>query len=224
MASLLRSAVRRPQLLRVAQRNLCAPVVPLVDEVRADLTMMKEKIELKTQVGYTPEAFSAALAAGTVDASLLSQTMDFSDEARKMVMKLNMECASMAKDMATETSIDLASDPKLAGVDPAIVAKVQSILGSELEAAMKENDSSTEIGNLQKEISALFSGSDGLFELASKEEKAAEAGMLQCIADMEKLEVDVQGVSNVTIGEILDREPELRAEIEEEIKNNVWAP
>ena len=64
----------------------------------------------------------------------------------------------------------------------------------------------------------------GLFEMASKEEKASEAGMLQCIADMEKLQVDVAGVANVTIGEILEREPELRAEIEEEIKNNVWAP
>lgn len=61
----------------------------------------------------------------------------------------------------------------------------------------------------------------GLLEHASKEEKAAEAGLLQCIADMEKLEVDVQGVADVTIGEILEREPELRAEIEEELKNNV---
>ena len=51
-----------------------------------------------------------------------------------------------------------------------------------------------------------------------------EAGLLQCIVDMEKLEVDEQGVADVTIGEILDSEPELRAEIEEEIKNNVWAP
>ena len=64
----------------------------------------------------------------------------------------------------------------------------------------------------------------GLLEAASKEEKAAEAGLLQCIADMEKIELDVTGVADVTIGEILDREPELRAEIEEEIKNNIWAP
>ena len=62
------------------------------------------------------------------------------------------------------------------------------------------------------------------FELASKEEKAAEATLLECVAEMEKLSVDADGISEVTIAEILEREPELRAEIEEEIRNNVWAP
>lgn len=48
--------------------------------------------------------------------------------------------------------------------------------------------------------------------------------MANIIAEMEKLQLDVEGIKNVTIAEILEREPELRAEIEEEIKNNVWAP
>ena len=61
-------------------------------------------------------------------------------------------------------------------------------------------------------------------EIGKKEELAAEAGMLQSVAELEKLEVDVVSVSTVTIAEILEREPELRAKIEDEIKNNVWAP
>ena len=64
----------------------------------------------------------------------------------------------------------------------------------------------------------------GLMEIGKKEELAAEAGMLQSVAELEKLEVDVVSVSTVTIAEILEREPELRAKIEDEIKNNVWAP
>ena len=75
-----------------------------------------------------------------------------------------------------------------------------------------------------KQWNAAVEGKDGLLELAAKQEKAAEAGLLQVVADMEKLELDVVGVADVTIGEILAREPELRAEIENEIKNNVWAP
>jgi hypothetical protein len=223
LPSLRRTLVPQRSLLqRSLTRNLCAPAVPLVDEVRSDLDMMKAKVAEKVDVGYSPDAFKAALAAGTVDTGLLSQTMDFSDDARKMVMKLNMSAASMAKEMATPMVADFsAMEAKL---DSSIVAEVAAIYSSELEAAMKVNDSSTEIAAMEKEISAMFTGSGGLLELASKEEKASEAGMLQCIADMEKLEVDVQDVSNVTIGEILDREPELRAEIEEEIKNNVWAP
>lgn len=73
----------------VAARGLCAPAVPLIDEVRADLAMMKEKIgEAKGGGDYTVEAFTAALNAGTVDTGLLSSTMDFSDEARKVRLAL----------------------------------------------------------------------------------------------------------------------------------------
>ena len=96
------------------------------------------------------------------------------------------------------------------------------------EAAVKEAESDTSgvenIKAVMKDFDAAMNGPGGLIEQATKEEIAAKAGMVQCIADMEKLLVDIEGVSDVTIGEILDREPELRAEIEEEIKNNVWAP
>ena len=60
--------------------------------------------------------------------------------------------------------------------------------------------------------------------MASKEEKAADAGLLQCIAELELLEKQVDGVSTQTIAEILEQEPELRKEVEEEVANNVWAP
>ena len=47
--SRLATALRRPALAR----NLCAPAVPLVDQVRADLVGMKAKISQKTVGGYT---------------------------------------------------------------------------------------------------------------------------------------------------------------------------
>jgi hypothetical protein len=62
------------------------------------------------------------------------------------------------------------------------------------------------------------------FELASKEEKAAAAGMEEILKEMEQLESYVEGVADLTIADILEREPELRAQIEEELKNDVWAP
>jgi len=196
--------------------------VPLVDQVRADLEGMKTKIDEKTVTGYTPEAFSAALSAGTVDASLLSSTMDFSDDARKMASKLNMQASAWAKEMETGQVADFSAYE--GKIDADIMAEIKGIFEKELAAAQSDTSGAAEIDAVQKEWSAAFDGPDGLLSMAGKEEKAAEAGLLQCIADMEKLEVDVQGVADVTIGEILDREPELRAEIEEEIKNNVWAP
>ena len=137
-------------------------------------------------------------------------------------MKLNQQTAMMSKEMQTPPAVDFSSfESKL---DADVVAQVKAIYEKELGTAMTALEASDDVAKLDKEIMGAFTGSDGLLELASKEEKAAEAGLVQCIADMEKLELDVVGVADVTIGEILDREPELRAEIEEEIKNNVWAP
>lgn len=98
------------------------------------------------------------------------------------------------------------------------------IFETELKKAQADTKGTQEIEAVLKQWNAAFEGKDGLLELAAKQEKAAEAGLLQVVADMEKLELDVVGVADVTIGEILAREPELRAEIENEIKNNVWAP
>ena len=58
----------------------------------------------------------------------------------------------------------------------------------------------------------------------SKEEKAADATLMTCIAEMELLTKQMEGISEQTIAEILEQEPEMRKEIEEELENNVWAP
>jgi len=48
--------------------------------------------------------------------------------------------------------------------------------------------------------------------------------LLQNVADLETLEKQIDGVKTQTIAEILEMEPELRKEVEEEVANNVWAP
>ena len=58
----------------------------------------------------------------------------------------------------------------------------------------------------------------------SKEEKAADGTLMTCIAEMELLTKQMEGISEQTIAEILEQEPEMRKEIEEELENNVWAP
>ena len=54
----------------------------------------------------------------------------------------------------------------------------------------------------------------------SKEEKAADATLMTCIAEMELLTKQMEGISEQTIAEILEQEPEMRKEIEEELENN----
>merc|ERR1719198_187721 len=69
----------------------------------------------------------------------------------------------------------------------------------------------------QASLKAAFHGPDGLIPKAVTEAKAADAGLLQCIAELELLEKQIGGVSEQTIAEILEMEPELRAEVEAEL-------
>lgn len=57
---------------------------------------------------------------------------------------------------------------------------------------------------------------------AKKAEAESNAGITQCIADLELLEKQMQGISEQTIAQILEQEPEMRKEIEEEIANHNW--
>jgi len=228
------AVVARPVVgaLRPLQRGLCAVAeateVPLTQQMKDDIEDMKAKIAAgRAEGSYTLAEFDAAVKAGTVDTSKLSTTLgDFNDLARKTIVKLVTKTADMSKNMP---STDLAAldwsqfESKIQ--DPTIVPTVKAILEKQVAAAAAaENPMLKELEELEAKIISEFNKSDGIFELASKEEKAAEATLLQCVEEMEKLTVDAAGISEVTIAEILEREPDLRAEIEEEIRNNVWAP
>jgi hypothetical protein len=174
--------------------------------------------------GYTPESFDAALKASKVDMSMLSASLsELPDPAKKLAVKLAMDSAKMTK--AIEAGVTMpdwaAAEAK---IGPEIVAEIKALCEAEIASAQKDMEASTAFAEVEKEMKAAFEGPGGLFELASKEEKAAEAGMAQCLEAMKKVEVDAGTVATVTVAEILEREPELRAEIEEELKNNVWAP
>ena len=195
----------------------------------------------------------------------------------KCVTDSNMMNKEQAAEEATMAGYDW-SQWERKGLDAATIAEVKGIMeaaaaaeGAAVPEMIKEN----KLDELEKEIKAAFEGSGGFLEEAAKQEKAAEAAMLQCIADLEKLEVDALGLRDVTIAEsacpppharcllpppplrsaapkpcrraaaareresrnvrcsrlggllvrvraVLEREPELREEIEEEIRNNNW--
>jgi hypothetical protein len=229
LASLRRAA--RPVALRA--RTLCAPAAapPVLTEIREAIADMKEKAEAKPAEGsaYTASSFQAALGSGKVDISLLSTTLgSFDISARKLALKCVADSATMTREKAEEEAVMAAYDWSTwekKGLDASVVAEVKAIMAEGLakeKTLMPELIKENKLDELQKEITDAFKGPGGFLELAAAEEKAAKAGMLACLADMEKLELDAVGIREVTIAEILEREPELRAEIEEEIKNNNW--
>lgn len=139
-----------------------------------------------------------------------------------MIIKLSMDAGKMLKEMEKPSSVDWA---KYEGrVDPAIIAEVKGIYDTELAAATDFVESSTAFAEVESSVKSAFDGPEGLFALGTKQEKEAVASMEDIVEQMKKLEVDVASIKDVTIAEILEREPELRAKVEEEVKNNVWAP
>lgn len=216
-----------------ARRGLCAPatVSPIVTEIREAIVDLKAKLDAKPDAGaaYSPDAFSSALKAGSVDVSLLSSTLgDFDVAARKLALKCVADSTAMAKakaeEEATMEGYDWSQWEKK-GLDAETIAEVKAIMtaGVSAEAAkLPELMKASGLDTMEKEVTDAFKGPGGFLELAAGQEKAAQETLIKCIADLEKLEVDASGLRDVTIAEILEREPEVRAEIEEEISNNNW--
>lgn len=167
--------------------------------------------------------FEAAMNAGSADPSMVNAALEgFPDEARKMVLKNVAASAKIMKDLEVDTSVDWAAWEAKLGAE--LVAEVKAITEKSVAAAQADTGDDAMVAGLTAEVNDAFKGPNGLFELASKEEKAAAAGMEAILTEMEQMESYVEGVSDLTIADILEREPELRAEIEEELKNDVWAP
>jgi hypothetical protein len=184
---------------------------------------MKELATSSDTKGYTPAAYKADVAAGKVDLSLLAETFSFSDDVKKFAMKKQSDMLKLSKEAGNEVNIDW-DDFEAKITSPGLLASVKASFEKELadaEASSNYDQMNTEY---KAKLKNMFSGPDGLYALASKEEKAADAGILQGIADAELLEKQIENVSTQTIAEILEQEPELRERVEEEIKNNVWAP
>ena len=60
------------------------------------------------------------------------------------------------------------------------------------------------------------------FAEGRKAEAESQAGMEQAITDITALGSQMTGLKEQTIAEVLEADPAMRAEIEEEMKNHQW--
>jgi len=217
----------------VQRRGLCAVAAtpPVVNDIRASIVTMKTAMETKPDMDliYTAETFEADKNGGKINVSKLSSSLDAMDaSAKKVAMKCITDSMAMEKEMADQEALMSAYDWSQwegKGLEPETIAEVKGIMSAGIEMELKlvpDQLKASGLEGLQSEVTTAFKGAGGFLEIAAKEELAAKEGMAKCLADMEKLEVDAVGLRDVTIADILEREPELRAEIEEEIKNNNW--
>ena len=214
----LRLAAAAPQL-----RRLCTEVAEVTPQAKAIGQLEEMKARLATEPAiYEKAKLQADLEAGSVDTELLDASFEFSDDFKKAARKLLKEIKENQTPAAAAAEVDWAMwSEKLD--DPELVAKVKAAYEDhlkDLEAntrPMLEEEKAEQIAEMKAKFAPLY-------EEMSKEEKAADATLMTCIAEMELLTKQMEGISEQTIAEILEQEPEMRKEIEEELENNVWAP
>lgn len=204
------------------QRSMCTEPQGLVADVAATIVEAKEYIAAPVVPLYPKAKFEADMKAGTVDMALLGSMFEWDPEIRKNVMskaaahvKLVKEAAKPPPEMDWDKYSSLSSQDAVAALKTAYTASVPKYMESvdkQIDAMKAES-----MSKVQAIETALAADSKAA-------EKAKDEGLLDLVAKLELLHNQLGNVKSLTIAEILEQEPELRAEIEEEIKNNVWSP
>jgi len=174
---------------------------------------------------YEFEKFKSDVMNGTVDISAyqkaLETPIDPEGNIKKMGMKLygdlvklqstNLEpikldwdkwADKLGDDFVAEVKAEF--DKSVSEVTKALAAK-QAENSAQLEALYKKNMAEAE------KVSASY-------------KQVAEEGRLHAIEKMEDLVKEAENLKEMTIAEIIENDPEMRKQIEDDIKNNVWAP
>jgi len=216
---------RAPTLAsRVASRRMSTLNVASVTEAVAKL-----KAEMATPKGldYTAEQVTADAANGKIDVSKIGSLFEFlDDDIKKDAMKTAAEINHMKRKMAEpgKAPFDWAAMEADTG-DKDLVAAIKGIYEQELLMFRKHAEKNVEKkAEVMKTIKADFAKPGGLYEQATKFEKDAHEEKLQLIVQLEELESQLKTVEDITIAELLENDPTMRKEVEEEIAGNNWAP
>lgn len=191
----------------------------LAENVKASITSLKDSTAGPFTPAYPVAQFQSDLAAGKVDVSKMQEALKFSSGGSKMAVKMNSEI-NMAAVAPTVTPPDWEAF-KVKTEDPEMVEEIKKLFDAEMASDTFDKEVQAALEAEQAKIKEIFTG---LKAQAATEEKATDAALLQCIADLELLETQIGGIKDQTIAEILEQEPELRKELEAEIDANNWAP
>lgn len=211
----------------VASRQMRQLSVLNVSAVQDSISQMKADIDKPAPLAYTPDQARADADAGKLDVGKIGELFNFMpDDTKKEAMKMASEINRMkreARDMAP-VDFDWAALEASTG-DSDYVAVMKSTFEAEMkifqDSAAVTLDSKPAI---EKQIGDSFRKSGGLFASAAAIETQAEADQAKLVQQLEDLESQMTTVEDVTIAELLERDPEMRAEVEAEIAAHNWAP
>jgi len=199
---------------------MCAPALTS-ESLASTIADCQARMDSKFVAPYTEEKLAADLEAGTVDSTALKEMVGFNDKLMKMTLqavgKYGADKAKIAEN--EKTVIDW--EHWEAAIDDPVVGEMKAVyedLMKDAEAKLLpafEKDQQELLAKLSEQF-------EGAISEARKAEAASMAGMAQTIADLKALEGSMTGLKEQTIAEVLEADPEMRKEIEEEMKNHQW--
>jgi hypothetical protein len=193
--------------------------------VAAKLEEMKAT-DLSPKSAYPAAQFKADLAAGTVDTDKLGEALSFHEDTKKLALRMVGQLKKSQMDAAAKAGsmeIDWAAWEEKIG-DAEMLADMKVTYEANMKAFDDAADKkiAEQVKAFTSKMEASFGGPDGIFKAAGAIETEARANIASAIAELEVLEKQIEGVSTQTIAEILEMEPEMRKEIEEEMANHQW--
>lgn len=218
-------------MLRLAARQMpramcaVAETPDIVSELKADIASIKAQLAApEVAKGYSPEEFKAALEGdGAIDMAMVSDALEGLEEpARKVAMMEIGKVAGYKKDIAAAMpEIDWAAAAADVG-DADLIAQLKMVHEKTLAGALEQADKDRI--EVDAALSKVEAGFTATYAAVDKHEAELAEMSTAKLAELEDILWKAEGIKDMTIAELLDRDPEMRKEIEEEIANNVWAP
>jgi len=207
--------------LRAAgRRTMCAPALS-TETLASTIADCQSKMDSKFVTPYTEEKLAADLEAGSVDSSALKEMFGFNDHLMKTVLQtVGKYNTDKAKIVENEKSV-IDWEHYEEAIDDPIVGEMKA----SYENMMKEVEAGP-IADFEKDQQKMVAKTkdvfEGMFAEGRKAEAESQAGMEQAIKDLTALGSQMTGLKEQTIAEVLESDPAMRAEIEEEMKNHQW--
>jgi len=179
---------------------------------------------------YPPEVYSADLENGTIDLSRLGKLFAEDEAFKKEMVGLaarSNETMQAIKGLK-EPTVDWAGfEKKFASMGmPTVVPELKA----EFEATQPEFIKTVEksrdelLAKYDAEYNTIVNGPNGILADLDRIVKEEAANKVKILEELQEMMYETQNIDTMTIAEVLEKNPEWRIAIEEDIKNHNWSP
>jgi len=228
---MLARVARSAATVRVARqaRAFCAVTDPdeIVKGIEDAIVEAKAAIASPPELPYTLAALQADAEKGTVNTMKLGEIFSFDPEIKKMVLQAASSINGAANAKPAKGINWDAWDAKFtAAGQPGVIGSLRSEFEPIFMELQKEVDSRIEetLAEKRAELNAEFNGAGGLIADAKKHDAQEAEAKKAAVLHLEDMLYQAQNAENLTVAEMLEKNPDWREAIEEDIKNHNWSP